>query len=680
MEHLIHLNGYRAVPDEEGTLKLGTKDSYGIETLRIDADSAWDGLIVTAVFVAGNSRTKSVLKSNNIIVVPPEATAVSTHITLNRIVFSGEKNGVRRVTCDLPYVVCNNSGYDGNNSIDPTPSEYAQFVAQVKDNADRAEAAATKIPDPDGKTDKILTVQNGKYVIDDPLRINDDAINREDVWSSKQVVDTFAPEFKVTGNPVTCDPVPNYPLSITVKGKTTQEGSGDPSPANVRPLSGVGRKMVELVLDSSLGWSKSTSPQISPYFGATIAIAPNSGENMEVAQANQFCTAAAINNADGNSDEVAWAFVSGGKAYVRARIGNAQSAEEFGALLDVRKNSGNPVVLYYVPADESQATGWYTWGAVDGDTYAAVGLPLNGLLYDGDSVSNDVPSGCDVEFILDGTIDFRAQQESTNGIINFIYTDPAFSGVVKWHSDRLPPSTESIAITTTENIRFESGSLYLRISSDSLKEYGYTSLTDAAAALKKYLQSDPIYVVYRSANYTPKNDIRAETETHGDILYTLTGEEVYTATGEGWALGAVSISKFMVGAVPVEGYASKAGIICSHLATKTPADVTNLGHQGCAQGSGTSLYLNFGDPYNTKELAVQYIKDQYAAGTPVQIKAKRAIPAVYARPAVVLPAPEGTVTVKAENTCDVTGRQTAQAAYNQLLSMVTAMQTHITGV
>ena len=48
---------------------------------------------------------------------------------------------------------------------------------------------------------------------------------------------------------LTIYPDEDSPVSITVHGATIQEGSGDPSPENVRPLSGVGRKMATVVLD-----------------------------------------------------------------------------------------------------------------------------------------------------------------------------------------------------------------------------------------------------------------------------------------------------------------------------------------------------------------------------------------------------------------------------------------------
>lgn len=53
-----------------------------------------------------------------------------------------------------------------------------------------------------------------------------------------KIVNTVCPAFKETGNPVVCYPVANYPLDVQVEITPTQEGTGDPSPENVRPIVG----------------------------------------------------------------------------------------------------------------------------------------------------------------------------------------------------------------------------------------------------------------------------------------------------------------------------------------------------------------------------------------------------------------------------------------------------------
>lgn len=71
----------------------------------------------------------------------------------------------------------------------------------------------------------------------DGTQIDDTTVGL-DAWSSKHIVDMLCPPLEETGNPVVCYPVEGYPLGCKVSWEPTQEGSGDPSPDNVRPIKG----------------------------------------------------------------------------------------------------------------------------------------------------------------------------------------------------------------------------------------------------------------------------------------------------------------------------------------------------------------------------------------------------------------------------------------------------------
>jgi len=73
----------------------------------------------------------------------------------------------------------------------------------------------------------------------------DDTTVGPDAWSSKHLVDMLCPPLDETGNPVVCYPVADYPLGVTASWEPTQEGSGDPSPDNVRPIKGRNSVTVE---------------------------------------------------------------------------------------------------------------------------------------------------------------------------------------------------------------------------------------------------------------------------------------------------------------------------------------------------------------------------------------------------------------------------------------------------
>ena len=72
----------------------------------------------------------------------------------------------------------------------------------------------------------------------DGTQIDDTAITESAPWSSKHIVDMLCPPLEETGNPVQCYPVAGYPLGCKASWEPTQDGSGDPSPDNIRPISG----------------------------------------------------------------------------------------------------------------------------------------------------------------------------------------------------------------------------------------------------------------------------------------------------------------------------------------------------------------------------------------------------------------------------------------------------------
>lgn len=100
----------------------------------------------------------------------------------------------------------------------------------------------------------------------DGVQLNDNAVNTTEAWSSKKIVDTLCSAFSVSGNPVTCHPVEGYPLGVTVTMEPIQEGTGDPSPDNVRAISG--RTSLEVTKCGKNLWKSNASytvPQANYY-------------------------------------------------------------------------------------------------------------------------------------------------------------------------------------------------------------------------------------------------------------------------------------------------------------------------------------------------------------------------------------------------------------------------------
>ena len=107
----------------------------------------------------------------------------------------------------------------GTSAVDVMDGKDATVDATLSQSGKAADAKATG--------DELAT----KAVIDDTT-VGTDA------WSSKHIVDMLCPPLEETGNPVQCYPVTGYPLGCKVSWEPVQGGSGEPSPDNIRPISG----------------------------------------------------------------------------------------------------------------------------------------------------------------------------------------------------------------------------------------------------------------------------------------------------------------------------------------------------------------------------------------------------------------------------------------------------------
>ena len=138
------------------------------------------------------------------------------------------------------------------------------------------------IEDKNGKRRKFAGVGSEKDYIDDGIA------SEKMTWSSEKILDTLCPPFTETGNPITCNPVENYPLAVAVTMEPIQSGTGDPSPDNIRPISGYdevtvnvrGKNVVDVddipnAIVSSSGYHFEKLLPFKPYLGATFTLSAN---------------------------------------------------------------------------------------------------------------------------------------------------------------------------------------------------------------------------------------------------------------------------------------------------------------------------------------------------------------------------------------------------------------------
>lgn len=102
--------------------------------------------------------------------------------------------------------------------------------------------------------------------------LNDTQITAANPWSSRKIVDTLCAPFTAEGNPVTCTPVEGYPLSVQASWEPRQEGEGDPSPENVRPIAGIDAVTVTLSGSAGTGTTATLTLPETIYGGTVDAV------------------------------------------------------------------------------------------------------------------------------------------------------------------------------------------------------------------------------------------------------------------------------------------------------------------------------------------------------------------------------------------------------------------------
>ena len=315
-------NGVVKVPGYEQMLRFGYTKNRGVYRLRIEAAGEWKGLAVRCFWHTPDGKDPvSSLVVDGYVDVPASVTAQPGS---GCITFEGS-DGTKTVTsADLRYRVSANSGTEDGTEPEPGTPAWQQLVDAVHTDATAAEqaktdaqtaaqqagasagAAATSAANagqsaqqaadslrelkdgiasgdfkgekgdpgpvgpagPQGERGEVGPAgADGKDGLNAP-QIDDTAVTDTAPWSSKHIVDMLCPPLDETGNPVTCYPVAGYPLGCKVSWEPTQEGSGEPSPENVRPIKGRDSVTVERCGENLLDSGRVT--EVSAPYGLTV--------------------------------------------------------------------------------------------------------------------------------------------------------------------------------------------------------------------------------------------------------------------------------------------------------------------------------------------------------------------------------------------------------------------------
>lgn len=131
-------------------------------------------------------------------------------------------------------------GVQGRTGPQGPQGEKGETGAQGPAGADGKDGAPGKDATVDATLSQSGKAADAKVTGDELTRkaVIDDTVVSTDAWSSKHLVDMLCPPISETGNPAQFCPVAGYPLGCKVSWEPTQEGSGTPSPENIRPIKG----------------------------------------------------------------------------------------------------------------------------------------------------------------------------------------------------------------------------------------------------------------------------------------------------------------------------------------------------------------------------------------------------------------------------------------------------------
>ena len=481
------------------------------------------------------------------------------------------------------------------------------------------------------------------------------------------------------------------PMRVTLHGATYQSGSGDPSPDNVMPISGIGVSRVQcsgknilsvqdLVFASrhhvatyTLGsdyvevageagsasdWGLVSYKPKYPLLPGTYTFSFNA-DATGYTDVNPYIVIRRYNE-NGNAPKLATAqlntpasFTIEEPSILRIDFSLNDKAEALPEARTVRYHSIQlEIGSVATPYEPYNANVIDMTDALNGEALYGDGTVM-------DKIENDVLSGCDKWVILNGT------QNGANGLTmndnQIAYLIPAYDMVIGANafSDRFPAipvygnNVAGIYINSANQISVSVPKEIL-LSGD----YGYDGTVDTSyKAISAYLAANPLKVYYRSTKYTPENDLRVCKLTRCWRVMKLTGKERVNIQSVNDAELVNVLFEHRENGWPnsVRYPANKS----SHFAFDN-ALIANATREGIMTSLNESFYLRIHSSRlsaETKSAVLEYLAAQHDAGTPVQVWYRLETPEAYYIDPIELRKPVGLMPVT------VTGSGETEVAY-----------------
>lgn len=450
-------------------------------------------------------------------------------------------------------------------------------------------------------------------------------------------IDLTQPYPTKTGGSLTVTSAANRIDSVTINGFTTQTGSGDASPANVRTIKNAGKEFVKVVFDGSSdeSWKYLTGTG-HPYFSGTFP-------NFAVYGTGAYSTHYKLGNVLGANDVQGFSVF---EATLTVRDYNIQSLEDFKAKL-----SANPLTVIYTPQDASNATGVYTFVEVEqGDSYHCDIVELKDRLHSGDKLDVNMVSEYDAVSALTGDETYKTYDGWVPGSVE-VHNVVADSIKVTGYATKANILCNQLPIDTPEQITSKSN---VRPAIGQGGNYGnivflylgpkYNTMDLAKQRIKELHDAGtPIKLFYKKE--IKGESFRIKRESHAKKTYVFTGTEAITSGT------AASKTYFALPGINVKAPStmSEVGSVkCNMLATFAQNNVANGDYRICNSTGGNFLF-HFTDDITTVEQAKQILAEKFAAGTPFVIEYELKALDVFADTPIIVNNPQGTYTVSGES-------------------------------
>lgn len=331
------------------------------------------------------------------------------------------------------------------------------------------------------------------------------------------------------------------PMHVTLYGQTYQAGSGDPSPDNVRPISGVdtakvhcgGKNLIDIAQaaqrfenfnGAEKGWGS--------YADGIVTIKVNLGAHGRAFMAGQTVPVVAGVSYTVSAD----VYFPAGATNLKPTLG---IAEKYKSLTAVAAAETWERVSWTSVATKTESARVVCMGGSNDMQFknlqveiGSIATPyepynanildmtdeLNGeALYGNgtvmDTVENDVPSGCDKTYTFNGTEQYGPFNSSNWNTCAVFYTSKTLSDIQGGfvpYSDRFSGRVVATSYTQEYVATHDTLTTYMYFSV-SFERLGIDPTKDTAiadAAFKAYLAANPLTVYYRSTAYTSEKDLR----------------------------------------------------------------------------------------------------------------------------------------------------------------------------